>query len=65
MTNRNLPLGDSLASTAPAPLVNAVVPIRDSEPSRPMEYRERFADPVLTANRYFPSWLISTQQGAV
>jgi hypothetical protein len=24
-----------------------------------------FADPVLTVNRYLPSWLISTQHGAV
>src|SRR5664279_5649613 len=62
VTNRNLPSVDSLASTAPAPLVNGVVPIRVSDPSRPMPYRERLADPVLMANRYFPSWLISTQQ---
>src|SRR5664279_2201952 len=63
--NRNLPSGDNLASTAPAPIMNGVVPIRVSDPSRPMAYRERLADPVLTANRYFPSWLISTQHGAV
>ena len=65
MTYRNLPLGDSRASTAPAPLVNAVVPITEVNRRAPMAYRVRFADPVLTANRYFPSWLISTQQGAV
>src|SRR5664279_4216494 len=66
VTNRNLPSGESRASAAPAPLVNwAVVPMSDSDPSRPMAYRERLPDPVLTANKYLPSWLISTQHGAV
>src|SRR6478609_2088309 len=65
VTNRNQPSGDRRASTAPFPLVNAVVPIRVSDPSRPMAYRDRLADPVLTTNRYRPSWLIPTQHGAV
>ncbi len=30
-----------------------------------MLYEERLPEPVLTANRYLPSWLISTQQVAV
>src|SRR5579862_3507112 len=61
------PSGERRASSAPAPapFENGVEPIRDSEPSLPIEKREIVAAAVLTVNRYWPSWLISTQHGAV
>jgi hypothetical protein len=59
------PSGERRASTAPSPLVKGVVPRRTREPSGLMAKLDRFADPVLTEKRYPPSWLISTQQGAV
>jgi len=50
--------------SAPPPSM-AKLPTRVSEPSRLMEWLETVPDAVLTANRYLPSWLISTQHGAV
>src|SRR6516225_4768321 len=66
-TYRKRPSGLSLASTAPAPPVAPtwVLPSSVSAPLEAMECREIVPDPVFTVNRNCPSWLISTQQGAV
>src|SRR5882757_3240433 len=58
------PSGASRASNAPLPL-NGVLPSKVSVPSAAIEYREIVLLAVLTVKRYWPSWLISTQQGAV
>ena len=65
VTDRVLPSGESRASTAPVPLRRGLVPSSVSEPSSEDRYREIVFPPVLTANRYRPSWPISTQHGAV
>src|SRR5215831_12039606 len=63
-TYRNRPSGLSRASTAPeAPTV--VLPSSVSVPPEAIEYREIVPDAVFTVNRNWPSWLISTQHGAI
>src|SRR6266404_2020447 len=65
-TNSVAPSGDRRRSTAPPPAIpNSVLPISDSSPSAAMAYRESVPEAVLVVNRNLPSWLISTQQGAV
>ena len=41
------------------------MPCRTSEPSCLIAYDDTVAEPVLTAKSHLPSWLISTQHGAV
>src|SRR5208282_3766124 len=66
-THRVPPSGPSRASTAPTPpvLPTGVLPSSVSAPPGAIEYREISPDPVFTVNRNWPSWVISTQQGAV
>src|SRR5215471_8177843 len=66
-TNRVRPSGLSRASTAPTPPVapTGVLPSSVSVPPGAIAYREMLPDPVFTVNRNWPSWLISTQHGAV
>ena len=49
----------------PAPLLNGVLPMRESVPFARIRYLEIVVLPVFTVNRYRPSWEISTQHGAV
>src|ERR1700760_1118991 len=66
-TYRNRPPGLRPGSTAPTPAVaeTVVLPSRVSRPSQAMAYREMVPDPVFTANRWRPSGVMVTQQGAV
>ena len=58
--------GLSLASTAPRPVPRTgVLPSSLSLPPAPIENREMLPAPVLTVNRNWPLWVISTQHGAV
>src|SRR5271170_6055195 len=61
------PSGLRRASTAPTPPVapTGVLPSRVKAPLGAIQYREMSPDPVFTVNRNWPSWLISTQHGAV
>src|SRR5207237_974267 len=60
------PLGPSRASSAPTLVEpSEVLPSRLSEPSPAIAYREMLLLAVLTVKRNCPSWLISTQHGAV
>lgn len=58
------PLGASRASCAPAKPIG-VLPSRPREPSAAIAKREMLRLAVLTVKSTCPSWLISTQQGAV
>src|SRR5260370_20224098 len=65
-TQRVLPLGPSRAPSAPACAVaSGVLRSRLSEPSAAIAKREMLLLAVLTVKRICPSWLISTQHGAV
>src|SRR5438132_4687808 len=60
------PLGPSRASSAPTLAEPSdVLPSKLSEPSAAIAYREMLLLAVLTVKRNCPSWLISTQHGAV
>src|SRR5215469_136205 len=67
LTYRNRSSGLRPGSTAPTPPVVAtvVLPSRVRAPAGSIAYREMVPDPVLTANRDWPSWLMISQQGAV
>lgn len=45
--------------------MKGVLPSKVREPSAAIEYREMLGTAVFTVKRNRPSWLISTQQGAV
>src|ERR1700722_1126244 len=66
-TYRKRPSGLSRASTAPTPPVwpTEVLPSKVSVPPAAIWYREISPDPVFTVKRNWPSWVISTQHGAV
>src|SRR6266849_10650948 len=60
------PLGPSRASSAPTLAEPSdVLPSKLSEPSPAIAYRDMLLLAVLTVKRNCPSWLISTQHGAV
>src|SRR5271169_1920044 len=66
-TYRKRPSGLRRASTAPTPPVwpTGVLPSRVSVPSGAIWKREIVPDAVFTVNRNRPSWVISTQHGAI
>src|ERR1700719_94400 len=66
-THNVAPSGASRASSGPRPVgsLNTVLPRRVREPFGAIEYTEMLGTAVLTVKRNRPSWVISTQQGAV